>query len=140
MGVAPFDGPESDARGVPSELSALMDIERHLEDLEQRKRSERVTGIFKVRIRSGNASQRAKRPEIVAICQDISETGCRILSTTPLWVGDVYNIHFELNLPHAFARCVRCRLLREDAFECAFSFFSPLAMPGEQATGPLDLG
>ena len=63
---------------------------------------------------------------------DISTGGCRLLTPVPLGVGDVYRLTFdvaELDLPLCFARCLRCRLLREDAFEVGFSFFAPLCLP-----------
>jgi hypothetical protein len=55
----------------------------------------------------------------------------------PLLVGDVYRLQFErntLDLPLTFARCVRCRLVREDAFEVGFAFFSAICLP-EEAVG-----
>ena len=47
----------------------------------------------------------------------------------PVRVGDVYRMEFEhesLNLPMIFGRCLRCQLVREDAFEAGFKFFAAL--------------
>ena len=47
----------------------------------------------------------------------------------PLRVGDMYRLSFDrsmLNLEPLIARCVRCRLVREDSFEAGFSFFQPV--------------
>lgn len=66
---------------------------------------------------------------------DISEGGCSALFPVPVRVGDVYRLVFDrtaLDLPQTFARCVRCHLVREDAYEAGFAFFTPLALP-EQA-------
>jgi len=41
-------------------------------------------------------------------------------------VGDIYWLTFdktELKLDNLFARCLRCRLIREDAYEAGFKFF-----------------
>jgi len=63
---------------------------------------------------------------------DISAGGCSALFPVPVGVGDVYRLEFDrtaLDLPLTFARCVRCRLVREDAYEAGFSFFSPVTLP-----------
>ena len=52
-----------------------------------------------------------------------------ILFSDPLLVGDIYRLSFErstIPLEPMFARCLRCRLVREDAFEAGFSFFNPI--------------
>jgi len=63
---------------------------------------------------------------------DLSEGGCRALFPMPPRVGDVYRIEFDrkqLDLPLTFGRCVRCHLLREDAYEAGFMFFTPISLP-----------
>lgn len=63
---------------------------------------------------------------------DISAGGCSVLFPVPVRVGDVYRLEFDrtaIDLPLTFARCVRCRLVREDAYEAGLSFFSPVTLP-----------
>lgn len=84
-----------------------------------------------VRARPGNASER-EREVVAALTVDLSRGGCRIVAVRPLRVGDVYRLEFdapELALPATFARCLRCRLLRDDAFEAGFEFFGELELP-----------
>ena len=50
---------------------------------------------------------------------------------SPVTVGDVYRLQFDkasIDLPLVFARCLRCRLVREDAFEAGFTFFTPISL------------
>jgi hypothetical protein len=66
---------------------------------------------------------------VQGISGDVSEGGCCVLFPVPLNVGDVYLLTFDrktINVSPALARCMRCRLMREDAYECGFSFFTPL--------------
>ena len=52
-----------------------------------------------------------------------------MLFSSPIGVGDVYRLSFDrsvLDLESLFVRCLRCRLVREDAFEAGFSFFQPV--------------
>ncbi|MCA9278857.1 MAG: PilZ domain-containing protein [Phycisphaeraceae bacterium] len=58
---------------------------------------------------------------------DISNGGCMAVFQRPLAVGDVYRVSVDPadgDFPLIFARCVRVRLLREDAFEVGFSFLT----------------
>lgn len=62
---------------------------------------------------------------------DISNGGCMAVFQNPLAVGDVYRVNVdpsEGDFPLIFARCVRVRLLREDAFEVGFSFLTRIDM------------
>ncbi len=43
------------------------------------------------------------------------------------------------DVPLVFARCVRCRLLREEAFEAAFAFFSDVSIASLEDTSQKDL-
>lgn len=91
-----------------------------------------------VRARPANASERER--EIVAgLSVDLSRGGCRLVAVRPLRVGDVYRLEFdapELALPATFARCLRCRLLRDDAFEAGFEFFGELDLPARLFGAP----
>ena len=70
--------------------------------------------------------------KVKGVTGDISEGGCSAVFPIPTRVGDVYRLQFErkqLDLPLTFARCVRCRLIREDAYEAGFAFFSAICLP-----------
>ena len=64
-------------------------------------------------------------------CHDISSTGCRVVLNRPVNVGDIYFLSLETSElefdPH-FVRCIRCHMLREDSFECGFSFFTEVEL------------
>ncbi|MEE9296905.1 MAG: PilZ domain-containing protein [Phycisphaerae bacterium] len=84
-----------------------------------------------VTLEAGNSSAR-RSFKAKGVTGDISESGLGALFPVPIAVGDIYRLQFdqsELALPLTFARCVRCRLIREDAFECGFLFFAPIGLP-----------
>lgn len=118
----------------------LKELERNKSDDIRRQRSHfRVAIKAKVTLQPANASQMLDF-RLQGTTGDVSGGGCQLLFPMPVNVGDVYRLAFdrgELDLPLTFARCVRCRLLREDAFEAGFTFFAPISMPAnlhEQAT------
>jgi len=83
-------------------------------------------------LQSGNASDLLKF-KLKGVSGDISEGGCSVLFPLPPRVGDIYRLEFDrqaIDLPLTFARCVRCRLVREDAYEAGFAFFRPIVLPG----------
>jgi c-di-GMP-binding flagellar brake protein YcgR len=85
----------------------------------------------------GNASDML-RIKLKGITGDVSEGGCSAIFPIPLQVGDIYRLQFDrasLDLPLVFARCVRCRLVREDAFETGFAFFAHISLPEKLAVG-----
>lgn len=101
----------------------------------------RVDAKFKVTVRPGNASE-ALRFKLQGVTADLSRGGCRLILPLPVGVGDVFRIEFESGehrIPLAFARCLRCRLVREDAFEAGFSFFTPIDLPASLSQAPGDL-
>ncbi len=94
-------------------------------------------GHFRVMIKagvtmcSGNTSE-LRDYKVKGVTGDISQGGCALLLPIPARVGDVYRLDFErakIDLPTTFARCVRAYLVREDAFECGFRFFSTISLP-----------
>jgi hypothetical protein len=92
----------------------------------------RTSGRIEVRsrvlLRYGNASQRDVAP-IEGTTADISQGGCQVVTPRPLWVGDYFLIEFDpqhLDAPPTMGRCLRCRMLNEDAFEIGMKFNSPL--------------
>lgn len=117
-------------------VALLEELERNTPD---QVRQQRVHFRLEVRaqviLQPGNASDLLKL-KLQGTTGDISEGGCRVLFPLPVAVGDIYRLQFErkqLNLPLTFARCVRCLLLREDAYEAGFMFFAPLALPATTA-------
>ncbi|MFO0827152.1 MAG: PilZ domain-containing protein [Phycisphaerales bacterium] len=60
---------------------------------------------------------------------DISQGGCMVIFEQAVYVGDVYAIDVDrrnTKLPLIYARCVRARMLHDDAIEAGFAFFTAL--------------
>ncbi len=72
--------------------------------------------------------------------RDLSGTGCGLVASRAPRVGDIYRIETPKAPNHPLnsvnARCVRCHLLDEDAFDAGFAFFAPLNLETESATSP----
>ncbi|MBU0639838.1 MAG: PilZ domain-containing protein [Planctomycetes bacterium] len=116
----------------------LQELEQNTPDEIRRQRAHfRLAVKAFVTLQPGNASD-ALKFKMQGTTGDLSEGGCRILFPLPVRVGDVYRLEFDkaqLELPLTLARCVRCLLLREDAYKAGFAFFSPIALPrNAQAT------
>lgn len=65
---------------------------------------------------------------------DISSGGTQILLARPLAIGDVYLISFErteLDIPPAYALCLRGRTVRPDAYEAGLRFLEPVTLPND---------
>lgn len=92
---------------------------------------------FRVSIKAALIVRPANARELLTfklkgVTGDVSEGGLSGLFPLPLQVGDVYRLEFDravIDLPLTFARCVRCRLVREDAFEAGFAFFQLILLP-----------
>jgi c-di-GMP-binding flagellar brake protein YcgR len=110
-------------------LEAIAEIEQSTpENIKQMRSSARISIRAKVIAQPGNAGERNSF-QSQGVLGDISYGGCLILFPDPLRVGDIYRLSFDksvLNVEPTFGRCLRCRLIREDAFEAGFSFFSPI--------------
>lgn len=121
----------------------LQELEQNKSDEIRRKRAHfRVAVKAKVTLQPANASQMLDF-KIQGTTGDLSQGGCQLLFPVPINVGDIYRLQFdrtELDLPLTFARCVRCRLLREDAFEVGVTFFSPVSMPANLYARANDAG
>lgn len=109
--------------------SLLNELEQQTpEAIRKQRTTERHEIQCGVKLRPGNASD-VHKPIVEAVTGDVSSGGCQVMSSVPLSVGDVYKLEFEkgeLDLPTIYARCLRCRLVREDAFESGFAFFTPV--------------
>ncbi len=109
-------------------IELLHELERSTRDAmnEQRVHS-RIRIRAKVVVDPGNMSARDGR-RFVGVTGDISTSGCQLLLAEPLRVGDFYRIEFDretVDFAPVYARCVRARLVREDAFEAAMIFNQP---------------
>jgi c-di-GMP-binding flagellar brake protein YcgR len=110
-------------------LDALCDLERNKsETVKQARTSARVRIRAAVVAEPGNAGER-QRFSVKGVTGDISAGGCQLLFPLPMRVGDFYLLTFERNqlrLEPLLARCLRVRLVREDAFEAGFKFLQPI--------------
>lgn len=134
-----FDEPDSPLDPLSDDVAfeLLGELERNTSEEIRRRRSHfRVEVKARITIQPGNASDLAKL-KTQGTTGDLSEGGCRALFPLPVRVGDVYRLSFDerrIDLPITFARCLRCRLLREDAFEVGFAFFVPIPLPENLAS------
>ncbi len=82
---------------------------------------------IKLIIRPSNSSQRRETP-IRGYCKNLSQSGCGVITDCAPRVGDMYRFELPSDTTHpvhgAHARCVRCHLLDEEAFEVGFAFLS----------------
>ncbi len=119
-------------------LESLADLERNTSEAIIKSRGNtRLRIKTKVIAQPGNSGDRRKI-KMQGITGDISASGCQILFPVPTRVGDIYWLTFdktELKLDSMFARCLRCRLIREDAYEAGFKFFEPVDLSGATRRG-----
>lgn len=114
----------------------MQDVLQSLEELEknvptavvQQRAHARLDLKVRLTIRPGNSSRR-RSEEIDGVTADVSAGGCLAVFPDPVLVGDVYWLGFDqeqARIPSLLARCLRCRLVNETAFEAGFSFFQPI--------------
>ena len=113
--------------GASDLIGALAELEQSSQENVTRLRAhERLQIRIGVTVQPGNSSERS-RSGLECVTADISDGGCMALSPRPLIPGDVYWLTFDparLAIGSLFARCMRCRLISEDAFEVGFRFFA----------------
>lgn len=123
---------QSASRDITDALALVEDLERNTAEEVRRQRSHTRFQIrTAVTVQPGNSSDR-NRHLATGMTADISEGGGKVLLPEPCGVGDIYLLTFnreEIDLPVTFARCVRCSLIREGAFEVGFRFFAPIELP-----------
>jgi len=123
--------------GSDDAFDLLQDLEKNTpEEIRHQRAHFRLAIKASVTLQAGNASELLSL-KVKGVTGDISAGGTSILFPIAPRVGDIYRLAFDrdtLDLPLTFARCIRCRLVREDAFEAGFSFFSPISLP-ESAMG-----
>ena len=124
------------------DLDLLKDLQRQsVEEIRKLRAHERVDSKIRLMIQTGDSS-RVGDMRTQAYTSDISSGGCCAIATSTVIVGDIYRLAFDrkqLDAPLVFARCVRCRLLREDAFEVGFAFFSPISLSNSDERTKEDL-
>lgn len=129
-----FNIPEDSVNNLNDDeaFGLLQEMEANTSDELRRQRTHfRIAIKAGVILRAGN-SRDLITFKLKGVTGDISEGGCSVLFPLPTHVGDVYRLEFDrqaIHVPLTFARCVRCRLIREDAFEAGFSFFNAIALP-----------
>ncbi len=120
---------QDDLFSVTDALEALRELEQNTSQaIIAARSSERVDIRTPVVIRPGNSSDR-HRFRLEGMTADISDGGMMVLTTRPILPGDVYWVTFtdpSIALDSLFARCLRCRLVQEGAFESGFRFLQPI--------------
>ena len=125
-------------------LSAIEDLAKNTkQNVQSRRSNDRMTLNAPTVLVPGNVSGRDGRT-YNGSCRDISNRGCRLILTQPLIVGDIYLMNVqneELGFDPSFGRCVRCHMIREDAFEVGINFLSPVSFnePAQDDSLSLDL-
>ncbi len=122
--------------GDDKAFQLLQELEGNTPDeIRQQRAQFRVAVKATVTLQSANASQMLDL-KVRGTTGDISQGGMGAMFPVPARVGDVYRLQFDraqLDLPLTFARCVRCRMILEEAYECGFSFFAPITLPSNLA-------
>jgi hypothetical protein len=122
----------SDSGAEEQHFELLQDLEKQTsEEIRKQRACERIAVKAKVILQSGNSSELLSY-KLQGVTGDVSEGGCRAMFPIPIKVGDVYRLRFQLeslDTHLVFARCKRCQLIREDAYEAGFSFFNPIKIP-----------
>lgn len=138
-----FDDDSPDA--AEDVLSSILELKANLpEEIVKQRSSQRLEIRAKVTARPGNSAERFEI-EYAGVTGDVSQNGCQVLFTLPLQVGSVYWLSFDsddLTIGSVMARCLRCRLVREDAFETGFQFFEEVYLSeiaGGAGQAPVDL-
>lgn len=128
FGDANHHGPIGEDAG----FELLQELENNTpEEIRRRRAGFRYPIKAKVTLQSGNASQLFDF-KIQGVTGDISIGGLSALFPVPVRVGDIYRLEFDrlqLDLPLTFARCIRCSLVRENAYSSNFKFFAPITLP-----------
>ncbi len=125
--------PESLPPGIDRDaVEMLTEIERSTPDEVRRQRAhDRLQIRAKIIVQPGNTSQRTEL-KLQGVTSDISRGGCQALFPLPLQVGDIYRMAFDqsaIAIGPVLARCMRCRFVRDDAFEVGVAFLQNIELP-----------
>ena len=110
-------------------IEALKQLEVSSQSAMVQKRGRtRLSVEIAVVIQRGDASRRGEM-RISAATSDVSTNGCKLLAPTPVLPGDIYWLSFadnEAGIGNVMARCIRCHMIREGAFEMGMTFFDEI--------------
>jgi hypothetical protein len=124
--------------GSGDSLELLAELERSTPDAVKKARAHtRLEVRCKVFAQPGDMSRRLDM-KLQGVTGDISKGGCQALFPLPLHVGDIFSLSFDrsvLDIPPVLARCMRCRMIRDDAFETGLSFFVHVDLPTQLSVG-----
>ena len=128
----------SDADGRAEETFELLaELERSTPETIKKSRAHtRLEIRCKLIVQHGDISRRLDM-KLQGMTGDISHGGCQALFPLALRVGDIYYLSLDrtaLDVTPVMARCMRCRMIREDAFETGFAFFAPVELPTQLST------
>ncbi len=119
-------------------MEILRELEQSTPEAVKRLRAHaRLTIRARIVVEPGNMSERGNW-RIQGVTGDLSAGGTQILLPRPLHVGDIYLLSFDrkaIDIAPVFARCLRSRLVREDAFEAGLKFFEPITLPEQMSVG-----
>jgi hypothetical protein len=121
--------PKATSKNPEAQLIAELE-KQSLSEIKKLRAHERRETKVRVDLWPGNSSARDEL-HITGKTNDLSEGGCSAVFDAAVLPGDVYRLLFDpkaINLPLVFARAVRCRMLREDAFEVGFRFFTSITL------------
>lgn len=126
-----FDHDADDLFDSSEALDAIAELERNTSSaiLSQRS-SERLEIKTKVLVRPANASQRHEF-NLECVTADISNGGCMVLAGRPVIPGDLYWLTFDdaqIKVGSLYARCLRCRYVREEIYEAGFRFLNDISL------------
>lgn len=117
----------------------LQELEKSTQDAVIRGRAHvRLNVRSRIIVQSADHSRRALA-RLEGVTGDVSRGGCQLLLSAPLAVGDFFLLTFDrsaIDIAPAFARCVRARFIREDAFEAGLSFLNPVDLPSAVSAPP----
>jgi hypothetical protein len=121
-------------------LDALSELEQNTSQaITAMRASQRIDIRTRVWIQPGNSSSRTGFV-IEGLTADISRGGCMLLIPRPLMVGDIFWLRISdehLRIAPMLVRCVRCRLVREDAFEVGIRFLNEIDLTDSIASSAL---
>ncbi|MHC4441607.1 MAG: PilZ domain-containing protein [Planctomycetota bacterium] len=129
-----FDDISNDMESISQDegFEILQELEKNTPELFRQKRTHvRIAVKVGLTLQPGNSSEQQDF-KVRGITGDISCGGLRVMLPIPINVGDLYRIQLDktvIDMPLIFARCVRCQLVRENAYESGFQFFTPIRLP-----------
>ena len=119
----------SDLFEMTDALEALGDLEQNTsEAIVAQRSSKRIDIHSEVMIRPGNSSNRSQFV-IQGMTADISNGGTKVFLPCPVTPGDIYWLKFaddQVQIGSMLARCRRCIMINEDAFEVGLRFFNDI--------------